>query len=122
MTWLHLAAFGKTCHASFATDASAFLSHRTFHQQHHGHQHHRHHGQHEKDIEISKCRCLLLAQILECSPGELLRSNRIAGLLQKHSSSLLQEGTNSGDTLPPSLRSSLNNPTAAPRSNGGVYR
>src|SRR5262249_51667999 len=55
-----------------------------------------HHGQHEKDIEISKCRCLLLAQILECSPGELLRSNRIAGLLQKHSSSLLQEGTNSG--------------------------
>ena len=28
-------------------------------------------------------------------PGELLRSNRIAGLLQKHSPSLLEEGNHS---------------------------
>src|SRR5262245_12501143 len=91
MTWLHLVSFGKTCHASFATDARALLSHRTFHQQHHGHKHERHRGRQQKDIEISQRGCLLLAQILECLPGELLRSNRIAGLLQEHSPSLLEE-------------------------------
>src|SRR5215471_5164309 len=78
-------------HTSLVTDVSASLGHRPFHQQHHGYQHQRHHGQHQKNIEISKCRCLLLAQILECLPGELLRSNRIAGLLQEHSPSLLEE-------------------------------
>jgi hypothetical protein len=30
MTWLHLAAFGKTCHASFATDARAFSATERF--------------------------------------------------------------------------------------------
>src|SRR5262249_49424205 len=58
-------------HASFATDAGAFLGHRAFHQQHHGHQHERHHGHQPKDIEISQRGCLLLAQILECLPGQL---------------------------------------------------
>src|SRR6516164_3636121 len=80
-------------HTSFVTDVSAFLSHRTFHQQHHGYQHQRHHGHHQKDVEIGERRRLLLAQILECLPGELLRSNRIGCLLQEYSPSLLEEGT-----------------------------
>ena len=62
-------AFGACRHTSFVTDVSAFLSNRAFHQQHHGYQHQRHRGQHQKDIEISECRCLLLAQILECLQG-----------------------------------------------------
>src|SRR6516162_4851834 len=95
MTWLHLASFGKTCHASFVTDVSAFLSHRTFHNQHQKRDRKRQHGRHPKGVEIGKRRRLLLAQILERLPGQLLRSHRIAGLLQEHSSRLLEEGTNS---------------------------
>jgi hypothetical protein len=45
---------GSRMHTLFVTDLSAFLSHRTFHQQHQRHQHQRHHGQHHKDIEIRK--------------------------------------------------------------------
>ena len=45
---------GSRMHTLFVTDVSAFLSYRTFHQQHQGHQHQRHHGQHHKDIEIGK--------------------------------------------------------------------
>src|SRR5262249_41211573 len=52
----------------------------------------RHHSQQQKDIEISECRCLLLTQILERLQGQLLRSNRIAGLLQEPSPRLLEEG------------------------------
>src|SRR4029077_5745627 len=39
--------------------------------------------------------CLLLAQILECLPGQLLGGNRIPALLQEHSSSLLEERSHS---------------------------
>ena len=35
---------------------------------------------------------VLLSQILERLPGELLRGGRIAGLLQKYSASLIEEG------------------------------
>jgi hypothetical protein len=38
---------------------------------------------------------LLLAQILQCLPGELLRGNGIAGLLQECSPSLIEEGNHS---------------------------
>src|SRR5262249_774955 len=91
MTWLHLVSFGKTCHASFATDARALLTHRPFHQQHPGHKHERPRGRQPKDIEISQRGCLLLAQILDRLQGQLLRGNWIAGLLQEHSPSLLEE-------------------------------
>src|SRR5262249_60086754 len=43
----------------------------------------------------SKCRCLLLAQILERLQGQLLCGNRIAGLLQERCPSLIEEGTRS---------------------------
>ena len=70
-----------TC--SLAADARAFLGHRTFHQQHHRHERERKRAQQPKDIEIGQCGCLLLAQILECLPRQLLRGSRIAGLLQE---------------------------------------
>jgi hypothetical protein len=54
---------------SFATDASAFLSQRAFHQRHHKHERKRQHSEYPKAIEISQGRCLLLAQVLECLPG-----------------------------------------------------
>jgi hypothetical protein len=90
---------------------------------------------------------LLLAQILECLPGQLLRGNWIARLLQERCPRLLQEGNHSRvesiegfakpqgvkwsrrscivcandvPTLPPSSRNRLNKPTAAPRSSGGI--
>jgi hypothetical protein len=41
-------------------------------QHYHRYQHQRHGGRQPKDIEISRRGCLLLAQILECLPGQLL--------------------------------------------------
>jgi len=51
--------------------------------------------QQPKDVEIRKGGCLLLAQILECLPGQLLRGNWIAGLLQEQRPSLIEEGSHS---------------------------
>src|SRR5262249_51780970 len=79
-------------HVSFSTDAGAFPGHRGFQREHQGHKHERQHGREEKDIEISQRGCLLLAQILQCLPGQLLRGNGIAGLLQELRPRLIEEG------------------------------
>src|SRR5271165_1756722 len=70
---------------------SAFLGHRAFHEEYAERDRKGQHGHHPKGVEIGERRCLLLAQILECLPGQLLRSQRIADLLQVHSPSLLEE-------------------------------
>jgi hypothetical protein len=50
--WLASTDTGKPF--SFVTDVSAFLGHRTFHQQHHGDQRQRHHAQQQEDVEIGE--------------------------------------------------------------------
>src|SRR5208282_5269857 len=74
---------------------TAFLSHRTFHKQYRERDRKRQYGHHPKGVEIGKRRRLLLAQILERLPGQLLRGNRIAGLLQERSPRLLEERSHS---------------------------
>jgi hypothetical protein len=81
----------QTLDNSFWTRATAFLNYRTLHKQYRERDRKGQHGHHPKGVEIGKRRCLLLAQILECLPGQLLRSHRIAGLLQERSPSLLEE-------------------------------
>jgi hypothetical protein len=62
---IHPADFARSAiSGSFASDVGAFPGHRAFHQKHHGYQPQRHHGQHQKDIEVSKCRCLLVARTI----------------------------------------------------------
>src|SRR5271169_6689340 len=82
--------------ASLATDASAFLRHRAFHQWHHKHECKRQHGEYPKAIEIGQGGCLLLAQILKCLQGQMLRGNRIAVLLKESRLSLLKKGMHCG--------------------------
>jgi hypothetical protein len=74
---------------------TAFLSHRTFHEEHQEGNHKRQYGHHPKRVEIGKGRCLLMAQIFERLQSQLLRSHRIAGLLQERVPSLLKEGSHS---------------------------
>jgi hypothetical protein len=78
-------------YASFGSDVTAFLSHGAFHKQHRERNHKGKHGDHPKGVEISERRRLLLTQILECLRGQLLRSRRIAGLLQERSPRLFEE-------------------------------
>ena len=47
----------------------------------------------QNTVEIGKRRCLLLAQVFERLQGQLLRGDRIAGLLQERRRSLIEEGT-----------------------------
>ena len=77
---------------SLAADARAFLGHRTFHQEHHKDEREGHRGQQPKDIEISQSGCLLLTQILERLPRQLLRGGWISGLLEESRMSLCKEG------------------------------
>jgi hypothetical protein len=74
---------GPNVKQSFWTRVTAFLGHRMFHKQYRERDHKRQHGDHPKGVEISKRRPLLLAQILELLPSELLRRGRIAGLLKE---------------------------------------
>src|ERR1700733_5941486 len=77
----------------FASNPSAFLCDGAFHQQHNEHKRGHDNGQHTEDIEVGERRCLLLAQVCERLQGQLLRGDRIAGLLQERSGSLIKEGT-----------------------------
>ena len=72
---------------------SAFLSHRTFHNQYQKRDRKRQHGDHPKAVEIGKRRCLLLAQVFELLPSQLLQRGRIGGLLQEERLSLREEGS-----------------------------
>src|SRR4051794_7906252 len=77
---------------SFGRNVSAFLSHRTFHHQNQEDEPKRQYREHPKAVEISECRCLLLAQVREFLPGELLSRDRIGGLLEEEFPSLPDEG------------------------------
>ena len=72
---------------------SALLSHRTFHKQYRERDRKRQHGHHPKGVEIGKRRRLLLAQVFELLPSQLLRRGRIAGLLKEERLSPREEGT-----------------------------
>jgi hypothetical protein len=77
------------------SDPSAFLCDGAFHQQNNEHKRDHANGQHPEHIEVGERRCLLLAQVCERLQGQLLRSDRVARLLQKRSGSLIKEGTRS---------------------------
>ena len=77
--------------ASFGSDVTAFFGHRTFHKQYRERDNKRQPSHHPEGVEISERRRLLLTQILECLRGQLMRSHRIAGLLQERSPRLLEE-------------------------------
>ena len=68
---------------SLAPDPGALLRDGAFHQQHNEHKCHHDNGQHPEHIEVGERRCLLLAQVRERLQGQLLRGDRIAGLLQE---------------------------------------
>src|SRR5271166_4716670 len=70
---------------------TAFFGHGAFHKQHRERDHKRQHGRHPKGVEKGKRRPLLLAQVFELLPSELLRRGRIAGLLKEERLSLREE-------------------------------
>jgi hypothetical protein len=74
---------------------SAFLCDGALHQQHNEHKRDHDNGQHPEYIEVGERRCLLLAQVCERLQGQLLRGDRIAGLLQERPGSLMKEGARS---------------------------
>jgi hypothetical protein len=78
-----------------ASDPSPFLRDGAFHQQHNEHKRDHDNGQHPEHVEVGERRCLLLAQVGERLQRQLLRGDRIAGLLQERSGSLIKEGTRS---------------------------
>src|SRR5271166_360037 len=80
---------------SFRTHMSAFLGHRTFHKQYRERDRKRQHGHHPKGVEIGKRRGLLLAQVFELLPSQLLRRGRIAGLLKEERLSPREERSRS---------------------------
>jgi hypothetical protein len=80
------------CSRSFWTRVSASLSHRTFHKQYQECDRKRQHGAHPKAVEIGKRRRLLLTQIFEFLPSELLRRDRIGGLLKEERPCVREEG------------------------------
>jgi hypothetical protein len=77
---------------SFAADTRPFLGHRTSHQEDEERRREHDNGEQPETIEIRQCRCLLVAQILQRLPRQLLRGNRISGLLQEARLRLLKKG------------------------------
>src|SRR5262245_201449 len=78
---------------SFGGDVSALLCDRAFHQRYHERDRERHHGENPEAVEIRKCGSLLLTQVFDRLPGQLLQGRRIADFelgLRLH---LLDEGT-----------------------------
>ena len=71
---------------------STFLSHRTFHQQYQERDHERQYGDHPKAVEIGKRRRLLLTQVFEFMPRELLSRDRIGGVLKEERPRVREEG------------------------------
>ena len=76
---------------SFAAETRALFGHRTFHQQNDERDGEYHDGEQPKAIEISQRRCLLVTQVLQRLPRQLLRCGRISGLLKETPLSLLKE-------------------------------
>ena len=71
---------------------TAFLGDGPFHKQYTECDRKGQDSHHPKGVEIGERRGLLLAQILKRLPRQLLRSNRIAALLQERSLGLPEEG------------------------------
>jgi hypothetical protein len=76
---------------SFAADTRAFLGHRGFHQKNEERRREHDNGEQPEAVEIGQRRCLLVAQILQRLPCQLLRGNRISGLLEETRLRLLKE-------------------------------
>lgn len=77
---------------SFRTRVTAFLGHRAFHEDDAERDRKGQHGHHPKGVEKGERRRLLLVQVFELPPGELLRGDRIAGLLKEERLSPREEG------------------------------
>jgi predicted enzyme related to lactoylglutathione lyase len=94
--------FSMTLASFSAFDVGGFPGRRAFHQKYHGYQPQRHHGQHQKDIEVSECRCLLRLQPLACQ----------ASCCAATGSSVCHKNTprscSSKETTAPELESSMN--------------
>ena len=71
---------------------AAFFSYGTFHKQYHERDHKRQHGHHPKAVEVGKRRCLLLTQVFEFLPSELLCRDWIGGLLKEERLCVREEG------------------------------
>jgi hypothetical protein len=68
---------------SLRTRVSAFLSHRTLHQQYRERDYKGQHSRHPKGVEICQRRRLLLTQVIELLHSQLLGGGRIAVLLNE---------------------------------------
>jgi hypothetical protein len=71
---------------------TALLSYRALHKQYQERDRKRQHGHHPKAVEIGKRRRLLLTQVFEFLPGELLGRDRIGGLLKEERPCVREEG------------------------------
>jgi hypothetical protein len=78
---------------SLAADGRAFFGDGTLHQQDAKRHRERHDGEEPKTIEICQRRCLLVAQVLQRLPRQLLRSSRTSGLPEETRLSLLKESS-----------------------------
>src|SRR5271165_3679483 len=98
----------------FWTRLNAFINHRTLHKQYCERDRKRQHGHHPKGVEKGKRRRLLLAQVFELLPSQLLRRGRIAGLLKEERLSLREERIGGGvegiEILPKTLHVELITP------------
>src|SRR6516162_3630386 len=71
---------------------AAFFGYRAFHEQYQERDRKRQHGDHPKAVEIGKRRRLLLTQVFEFLPSELLRRDWIGGLLKEERLCVREEG------------------------------
>jgi hypothetical protein len=74
------------------SDPSAFLCDGTFYYRHNEHKRGHDDCQHPEHIEVGKRRRLLLSQVCERLQSQLLRGDRIAGLLQERFGNLIKGG------------------------------
>src|SRR6516162_2995341 len=71
---------------------AAFFGYRAFHKQYQERDRKRQHSDHPKAVEIGKRRRLLLTQVFEFLPSELLRRDWIGGLLEEERPCVREEG------------------------------
>jgi hypothetical protein len=75
------------------SDPSAFLCDGTFYHRHNEHKRGHDDGRHPEHIELGERRRLLLSQVCERLQSQLVRGDRIAGLLQERFGNLIKDGT-----------------------------
>jgi hypothetical protein len=89
----HVSSVKSRVCSTYSSSPNAFLRDGAFHHQHNEHKRDHDNGQHPEHIEVGQHRCLLLPQVCKRLQRQLLRGNRIAGLLQERSGRLIKEGT-----------------------------